>query len=189
MNLPDRLIACHEGLAGATIPHAFGGAIALAYATLDPRGTSDIDINVFVPAERCEPALEALPEGVDVGARTAEEIARDGQARIWWDRTPIDLFFDYVPIHEQAARNARMVPFAGSEIPVLGPVELAVFKAMFDRTRDWADIEAMVSARSLDVEAVREGLRAMVPDDDHRFARLTDAVRLGAGDGSDPGLA
>lgn len=31
-------------------------------------------------------------------------------------------------------------------MPVLGPTELATFKAMSDRTRDWADIEAMLVA-------------------------------------------
>jgi hypothetical protein len=68
------------------------------------------------------------------------------------------------------------VPFAGTRIPVLGPVELAVFKAMFDRTRDWADIEAMLSAETLDVDAVEETLRTLLPDGDERFARLRDAV-------------
>ena len=52
------------------------------------------------------------------------------------------------------------MPFAGTQIPVLGPVELAVFKAMFDRTRDWADIEAMVAAGTLDVDAVGAVLRS-----------------------------
>jgi hypothetical protein len=69
------------------------------------------------------------------------------------------------------------VPFAGTRIPVLGPVELAAFKAMFDRTRDWADIEAMVGASTLDVDAVRATLQALLPADDERFARLDEAVR------------
>jgi len=175
--LPERLLAIHEGLEAAAIGHAFGGAIALAYWTSDPRGTSDIDVNVFIPAAEAERALAALPKGVAHDAETAERIARDGQARIFWDETPIDLFFDYVPIHADAARHRRLVPFAGAEIPVLGPVELAVFKAMFDRTRDWADIEAMLAARTLDLDAVRTQLAKLVSADDERFARLDEAVR------------
>lgn len=58
---------------------------------------------------------------------------------------------------------------------MLGPVELAVFKAMFDRTRDWADIEAMIAAGSLDLGAVRSALQAMLAEDDSRFARLEEA--------------
>ena len=60
---------------------------------------------------------------------------------------------------------------------MLGPVELAIFKAMFDRTRDWADIEAMVGASTLDVDEVRESLSSLLPADDERFARLDEAVR------------
>lgn len=175
--LPERLVELHRALARRRIPHAFGGAIALAYWTLDPRATSDIDVNIFVPAERCERALRALPDGIAQPPGTVEVIERDGQIRLWWDETPVDLFFDYVPVHAEAARNRRTVPFAGTRIPVLGPVELAVFKVMFDRTRDWADIEAMLEAGTLDLEAVRAALTEMVGAGDARFARLDEAVR------------
>ena len=59
----------------------------------------------------------------------------------------------------------------------MGPVELAVFKVMFDRTRDWADIEAMVAANTLDLEALRTTLATMLEAGDPRFARLDEAVR------------
>jgi len=180
VTLPERVIALHRALARKRIPHAFGGAIALAYWTLDPRGTSDIDLNVFVSAAESSGALEALPRGVDRPEGTVEAIATDGQIRLWWDETPIDLFFDYVPVHADAARHARTVPFADTRIPVLGPVELVVFKVMFDRTRDWADIEAMVAAKTVDLDAVRTTLATMLEADDRRFARLDEAVRRAA---------
>lgn len=177
MTLPERLVELHRALARHRIPHAFGGAIALAYWTRDPRGTSDIDVNVFLPAADCARALRALPEGVAQPEGTEEAIVRDGQLRLWWDETPVDLFFDTVPVHEEAARHRQTVPFAGTRIPVLGPEELAVFKAMFDRTRDWADIEAMLGAGTLDLDAVRATLHTMLPADDPRFARLGEALR------------
>ena len=96
---------------------------------------------------------------------------------MWWDDTPIDLFFSYEPVHAEAARNRRMVPFEGEEIPILGRVELAVFKAMFNRTRDWADIEAMLASANLDADAVGDRLAGLVADDDERVARLEDALR------------
>ena len=178
MTLPERLVELHHALTRRNLPHAFGGAIALAYWTLDPRGTSDIDVNVFVPAADCAQALDALPERIAQPEGTEETIRRDGQIRLWWDETPVDLFFDYAPVHADAARERRTVPFAGTEIPVLGPIELAVFKAMFDRTRDWADIEAMIANGALDLDAVREALRAMLGPEDHRFARLAEAERV-----------
>lgn len=176
MTLPERLIALHRALARRRIPHAFGGAIALAYWTLDPRGTNDIDVNVFLPATDCSRALRALPDGIVQPAGTEETIARKGQIRLWWEETPVDLFFDYVSVHADAGRHRRTVPFAGTRIPVLGPEELAVFKVMFDRTRDWADIEAMVAAGTVDIDAVRDLLHTMLPDDDPRFARLDDVA-------------
>src|ERR671929_5309 len=121
MTLAEKLVDLHRALSRARLPHAFGGAIALAYVTRDPRGTNDIDVNIFIPAEEAERALAALPEGVDQPPGTAETIAREGQIRLWWDRTPLDLFFNYAPVHDDAAVNRRTVPFEGIKIPVLGP--------------------------------------------------------------------
>lgn len=177
MTLADRLVELHRALAARRIPHAFGGAIALAYWTENPRGTSDIDVNVFVPATQSEGVLAALPSGVDQAPGTGERIERDGQIRLWWNETPVDLFFNNVPVHEDAERHRREVPLRGVRIPVLGPVELAVFKAMFDRTQDWADIEAMIAAQTLDVDAVRDAMRGMLGPADHRFGRLEEAER------------
>jgi hypothetical protein len=177
VTLAERLVELHGTLGRRRVPHAFGGAIALAYWTLEPRGTIDIDVNVFVPAEDAERVLRALPEGVAQPDGTAETIRRDGQVRLWWEEVPLDLFFDYAPIHEDAARHRRSVPFGGTEIPILGPIELAVFKVMFDRTRDWADIEAMLAAGTLDLDAVRAAIGTMIDRDDPRLARLDEAAR------------
>lgn len=177
MTLAEHVVELHGALARHQIPHAFGGALALAYWTLEPRGTRDIDLNIFVPVTECAGALEALPDGVARPQGTVETVERQGQIRLWWDETPVDLFFDYEPIHAEAARHRRTVPFAGGHIPVLGPVELATLKAMFDRTRDWADIEAMIAAGTLDLDAVRQALESMVGGDDRRFARLEEANR------------
>lgn len=180
MTLEERLVALHRALTAAGVPHAFGGAIALAYSTLNPRGTSDIDVNIFLPAAEASSALAALPEGVGRPPSAIAAIARDEQVRLWWDQTPVDVFFDYAPVHADAARNARMVPFHGTRIPVLGPVELAVFKIVYDRTRDWADIEEMLAVRTLDVDAARQALEPMLAADDRRFDRLDELVHRAA---------
>ena len=46
--LAAKLVALHDALDEAAIPHAVGGAIALGYYA-EPRATIDVDINVFVP--------------------------------------------------------------------------------------------------------------------------------------------
>ncbi len=181
MRLSEKLVALHRAFDARGLPHAFGGAIALAYWTLDPRGTSDIDVNVFVPVAEAAVALTALPADVTQPAGVAEVVARDGQVRLFWESTPVDLFFDYVELHRAAAAHARVVPFAGTEIPVLGPVELAVFKAAFDRTQDWADIEAMFAAGTLDRDAVAAALATMLGGEDARLPRLAEAERRAVG--------
>ena len=169
--LIDQIVAVSEALTAAQIPHAFGGALALAYYTEDPRGTRDIDVNAFVPATRAERVLTALPAGVDVPPATADRIAADGQVRLWWDDTPVDLFLDYAPLHARAARGTREVPFAGRQIRILGPVELLLFKALFGRPQDWVDIAAVVEARAVDRRVVRRGLLALVGAEDQRIAK------------------
>lgn len=174
MNLADKAVALHRSLEKAGVPHAFGGALALAYFTLDPRGTSDIDLNIFVPAGKSESALAALPHQVQDPDGNLLRLAESGQARLWWGENPVDLFFNYLDLHDRAARNSREVPFEQGTIPILGPVELAVFKVMFDRTRDWADLEAMVAAGTLEIELVAEIVTGLVGADDARIARLGD---------------
>lgn len=173
-------MAIHEALGTGGIAHAFGGAIALAYWTENPRGTSDIDVNVFLAAERCEEGLRSLPAEIAWDQEDREAIERDGQRRLWWDETPVDLFFDYHRIHGDAEANRRYVEFAGTEIPILGPTELAVFKAMFDRTRDWADIEEMAKNKTLDLASVEAIVAAMVGADDSRLTRLKEAAKRGS---------
>ena len=71
-------------------------------------------------------------------------IARDGQARLDWDGSYLDVFFATIELHQEMARHARQVRFGPVEIPILAPEHLIVCKAVFDRPKDWLDIEEMV---------------------------------------------
>ena len=163
--LAERLLAVHDALAEAGFPHAIGGAIALGYCTLEPRGTKDLDLNVFVAPDRVKDVFAALPQPVTVTALNVEQAERDGQVRVWWDETPLDVFFDVLPFHSEVAKHVRHVPFEGRTIPVVGCTALTVFKAMFDRTRDWADIEAMIDAKSVDFDDAMARVREMAGAD------------------------
>jgi len=164
-DLSRLLFAVHDSLEQAGIPHAVGGAIALAYCTLDPRGTRDLDFNVFVSPQRAREVLAALPEGVEVSGERLEQLERDGQVRLKAGLTPVDLFLSVLPFHDHVAEQVRQVPFEGRTIPVLSCTALVVFKAMFDRTRDWADIEGMVEAQSFDAAEASHWIREMLGDD------------------------
>jgi hypothetical protein len=149
--LGQRLLDIHSSLSKAGLAHAFGGAIALAYCTEEPRGTRDLDVNVFVDPTRAREVFAALPSGVTVSDANILAAESDGQVRVWWQDTPLDVFLDVHSFHIEVARNVRHVTFEGHEIPVLDCTALAIFKVLLDRTKDWGDIEEMIAAEALDV--------------------------------------
>ena len=174
--LADKVVQLHDALAAASIPHAFGGALALAYYA-EPRATVDIDVNVFIGPDRLGTVLDALqPFGITRVPPT-DRVARDGQARVWWGRNPLDLFFSYDPVHEAMSERVRVVPFGDVEIPILAPEHLLVAKVVFDRPKDWLDIEQMLlTVPALDLDEARRWLRHLLGDDDHRAVRFDELV-------------
>lgn len=69
------------------------------------------------------------------------------------------------------------MPFGDETISILSPEHLAICKAMFDRRKDWIDIEQMVVATDeLDTEAIERWLRRMVGPDDSRLKRLEEVL-------------
>lgn len=170
--LPEKMLAIHHSLVEAHIGHAFGGALALAWCVGAPRGTVDIDVNILLPSDRVDDALAGLPAAVVSSQAAAAMLRRDGQARLWWDKTPVDVFLNTTEFHEGLADRVRHEPFHGAVLPFLDCSDLAVFKAFFDRSKDWVDMEEMVKAGTLDVERVLGTLVRHLGGDDPRIERL-----------------
>jgi hypothetical protein len=183
-SLPDKVVAIDRALDAAGVPHAFGGAIALAYYA-EPRATVDVDVNVFVGSDHVDTVRAALaPLGVAFlptddlpthdlptdDKRTDEtRVARDGQIRWWWGRTPVDVFFSYDAVHDAMREAVRDVPFGEDRIPVLGPEHLMVCKVVFDRDKDWLDITQVLTAvPDLAIGEVRRWLTHLLPGGDER---------------------
>jgi hypothetical protein len=100
-------------------------------------------------------------------------VAREGQTRVMWDQTPIDLFFAYDAFHDAAAAARRTVPFANSSIPVLSAEHLIVCKTVFNRPKDWVDVDAMLAADvALDTAEVLRWVGRITGDDDPRYERI-----------------
>src|ERR1700709_1003389 len=169
--LVDKLFAVHDALKAKSLPHAFGGAIALAYCVEEPRGTRDLDVNIFCDAADAERVLKALPEGVRVGSDDVERVKRDGQARLFWDGVPIDVFLNNLPLHEEVALAVVWVPMGGRQAPVLDCASLVLFKSFFDRTKDWGDIEAVAMAAPEDIETATRKLAELVGEEDEGYRR------------------
>ena len=170
--LADKIVAVHLSFARARLPHAFGGALALAWCTQRARGTIDIDVNVFIGVERLADLLAALPSEVANGDAERELLQRDGQARLWWGATPVDVFLSTTPYHDDVALRARREHFNGHFVPFLACTDLAVFKAFFNRTKDWADLEEMAAAGTLDRQRVVGVLAEYLGPDDQRVAKV-----------------
>ena len=171
MNLVEKIRMCHEALAAAEIPHAFGGALALAWCTGSARGTIDIDLNLFVGKEGIQRVLDALPEGISWNRSDVKRLQRDLQHRLWWQQTPLDVFFNSTDFHHGLLDRIHWEDFAGTKVPFLSCQDLAVFKVFFDRTKDWADLEAMQEAGTLDHSFVASVIGHYLGEDDPRLVR------------------
>lgn len=169
-----KAVALHHALEEARLPHALGGALALGWCTRDPRGTSDIDLNIFVPTSAIPKVLAALPPEVVANEENVRQLRRDGQSRLFWGEVPVDLFLTTDEFHVEVMSRVSLEPFAGELVPFLSCGDLAVFKAFFDRRRDWADIEDMLVAGTIDADAVVAVIARFLGDDDPRISKLRE---------------
>jgi hypothetical protein len=171
-SIVGKIVRLHAALEKAELPHAFGGALALAWCTERARGTIDIDVNVFVDSSRSAEVFASLPRGVRHDDDDLRRCLRDGQVRLWWDTTPLDLFTNTTGFHVAAADRAIIHEFGGAAIPFLSCSDLAVFKAFFNRPKDWVDLDEMITAGTLNADLVLGVLVRYLDGSDERVARL-----------------
>lgn len=186
MTLVDLVVTVHSALARASLGHAFGGALALAYIA-DPRGTVDVDVNVFLPVEAIQSVLDSLaPLGLRAERPPGEWVPISGvRLRRAPDGYPVDVFPSLDERYAVIEERCVMRPFGpeGELLPFLSAEDLALFKLSFGRDKDWVDLRSIAVAEpDLDVDYIERqlvGLRgpAMYP----RIARLRRLVREPAG--------
>jgi hypothetical protein len=175
-SLPEKIVAIDRQLTAVKLPHAFGGALALAYYA-EPRATIDIDVNVFVaPADY--PTVERALARLGVSDHADPKLVkRDGQCRLRWANTPIDLFFSYDALHDAMRHMTRNEPFGDTKIPILAPEHLLVCKTIFNRPKDWLDIEQMLlTVEELDTAEICSWLTRIIGTDDPRTERFEQAL-------------
>ncbi len=175
--IPEKMEELHLALRAADLPHAFGGALALAWCVGEVRATMDIDINIFVDATRLGEVLAVLPDGVTRDDAAGEALRRDGQARLPWGRHPLDVFLNTTPFHEQVATRVRWERLLTHELPFLACGDLAVFKAFSSRGKDGVDLESMLGIGSFDVTETIGVLTDLLGPDDERVRRLVTLAR------------
>ncbi|MBC7373988.1 MAG: hypothetical protein H7323_08360, partial [Frankiales bacterium] len=75
-------------------------------------------------------------------------------------------------LHAVAAGRRFSISVAGASIPVLAATDLATWLMLYDRARDLADLEELLSLGAVDVEEVSPWLTHLVGADDPRLTRL-----------------
>ncbi len=179
----ERTVTLHEALDQSGIPHAVGGALALGYHVAEPRATRDIDLNVSIDPTRPRMLFEALPAGPLWNATDVERAHRDGQVRLFWPLDqgegppiPVDLFLPQHELHTVVAGRAELVPMLDTVIPIVSATDLTIFKALFDRPKDWVDIEALLRFGKVDQAEVERWLAQVVGLDDDRLVQLASVA-------------
>ena len=172
LTLKEKVLRVMGALEEAGIPAAVGGALALAYYA-QPRTTSDADINLFVSVTEVDAVMEAMDRaGVETSpSKTAESRARE-QVRLLFGETFIDLFFPLHAFHESCQRRAVRMEFDGGFLPILSAEDLVVFKVLFNRPKDWFDIESVLETQG----ALFDGAYVLRWLDD--MVGATDSVRV-----------
>lgn len=173
LTLPAFDIAAHlaGALERASIPYAIGGAIALG-AWSDPRGTHDVDLNVFVSHEELDHALEVLvAAGLDIDKDLARKADQEGATLVGrYAGMRVDLFTPSIPFAWEAMRTRRRLAGPSGEADYLSPEATAVFKLLFFRAKDLLDLEKLLSVqgRALDAPYVRRWMVDMMGELDER---------------------
>lgn len=174
----SRILA--DALERAGIPYAVGGAISYGYYA-DPRGTHDVELNLFVEPREAGPALDALVGvGLNINREDALKTAIDhGDARGTFDGMRVDLFFNAIPLHDAAATRVRRLPLGERLASILAAEDLIVLKLMFYRGKDLVDVEKLIAMQgaALDRAYVRKWLVEMMGAEDHRVAKWDDLCR------------
>jgi hypothetical protein len=186
MGLVELIVAVHRQLDEAGVSHAFGGALALAYVA-EPRGTVDVDVNVFLaPAAVGRVAAALEPLGFHQQDRPIEHQPPIAGIRFEHadDPFPIDVFPALDDRYREIEGRRVLRPFGRGDdvLPFLSAEDLCLFKLSFGRPKDWVDLAAVAGARpDVDVEIVEELLVALRgPGMYPRVARFRSLLRPGA---------
>jgi hypothetical protein len=168
-----------DGLEAKSVPYAVGGALALGLWGV-PRGTVDVDLNVWLDPTRPTAAAELL---ADLGCefRTAAVVRSfldKGWAFVLWRGVHVDLYLPTREFHADVLRRRQVRPLRGRDAWFLSAEDLAVFKMILHRLKDRADLESLlvVRAAAFDRGYVRSWLERVAGAHDLRLKTWDELV-------------
>jgi hypothetical protein len=165
-------------LDAAGVPYAIGGAIAYGLWG-DPRGTHDVDLNLFVDHDGLDAALDVLEAaGVVLDRDAAHRADQEGDVIVGWcEGMRVDLFTPSIPFAWEAMKTRVRMDGPLGPATYLSAEATAVFKLLFFRSKDRVDLEKLVVVQGADLDAayVRRWMVEMMGEDDVRV-RTWDAL-------------
>jgi hypothetical protein len=125
--------------------YAIGGAIALGFWAA-PRGTLDVDLTLFLPAEKPSQCVWLLQDlGCEVASGAAIESLREhGFCRVTHSGLNVDVFLPTFDFYATAKTRRKRVQLDEQKVWIWDAETLAVFKMMFFRRKDLADVEQIL---------------------------------------------
>jgi hypothetical protein len=160
--------------------YALGGAIALGFWAA-PRGTIDVDVTLYLPADRPSECIRLLHDvGCELSAAEALESLREhGFCRAAFAGVRVDVFLPIAPFYEAARVRRKPARLGDRRVVIWDAESLAVFKIMFFRRKDLADVEQILRSQGprFDRAWVRDRLAEMYGARDPRLAAWDDLVR------------
>ncbi|HEX7449955.1 MAG TPA: nucleotidyl transferase AbiEii/AbiGii toxin family protein [Pirellulales bacterium] len=141
-----------------------GGLAALRWGR--PRATQDVDLSLLTGFGHENEFIEPLLGAYSARISGASQFAADHRVLLLRARNgvPLDVTFAAVPFEQRVVERASAFAFAEKCALVTASAEdLIVMKAFADRSRDWADVEGVLSQQGdrLDWTLIETELRPL----------------------------
>src|SRR4029078_12891789 len=93
-----------------------------------------------------------------------------------WSGMRVDVFTPRIPFSHEALRTRGKQDMRGLAVWFLAAEAVAIFKLLFFRTKDIADLQRLVAVADVDVPYVRRWMVDMMGEDDPRVAKWDEIV-------------
>lgn len=141
----------------------------------------DVDLTLFVSPAKPAEVVRLLGEiGCDVAASDAvASLQEHGFCKAEYASLRVDVFVPMIPFYVRAKARRRQVHLGQEKVMIWDAETLAVFKMMFFRRKDIADVEQILlnQASTFDRDWVRQELVDMYGARDARVAQWDELVR------------
>ena len=159
--------------------YALGGAIALA-CWAEPRGTIDVDVSFYLPIKELAKTVAVL-HAIDAEfseSEVRESLVEHGFCRVQFLGRRLDVFLPIAAIYDAARLRRKKMPVGDRQVMVWDAETLCVFKMMFFRRKDLADVEAILRTQgeNLDLSWVAGQLVEMYGNRNPRVSQWNELV-------------